>query len=95
MGSVFARPPATAELGGLDGFKLGLDPEAGIDLRDVEFEPPAVICLGAEREGLGAVPGLHATARVPMRPGGPESLNVAAAAAMALYEVTNRMARRG
>ena len=94
MGSVFARPPATAELGDLGGFKLGLDPGAGIDLGEVELDPPVVICLGAEREGLPASSGLDATARIPMRPDGPQSLNVAAAAAVALHEVANRMADR-
>jgi TrmH family RNA methyltransferase len=95
MGSVFARPPARAELDRLEGFKLGLDARAPADLGEVELEPPVVVCLGAEREGLPSGASLDATARIPMRPDGPESLNVAAAAAMALYEVANRMARRG
>jgi RNA methyltransferase, TrmH family len=94
MGSVFARPPARAELGELHGFRLGRDPSAGIDLGAVELMPPVVICVGAEREGLPAGPGLDATARIPMRPDGPESLNVAAATAVALHEVANRMAAR-
>jgi RNA methyltransferase, TrmH family len=95
MGSVFARPPARAELDGLDGFKLGLDARAPVDVDGVELEPPVVVCVGAEREGLPAGTALDATARVPMRADGPESLNVAAATAVALYEVANRMARRG
>jgi RNA methyltransferase, TrmH family len=95
MGSVFARPPARAELGQMAGFKLGLDPRADVRLREVELKSPVVLCLGGEREGLLADQGLDATARIPIRAGGPESLNVAAAAAVALYEVANRMARRG
>jgi TrmH family RNA methyltransferase len=95
MGSVFARPPARAELGALDGYKLALDAHAGAELGDVELEPPVVVCLGSEREGLPAGQEPHATVRIPMRPDGPESLNVAAVAAVALYEVANRMARRG
>jgi tRNA G18 (ribose-2'-O)-methylase SpoU len=56
---------------------------------------PVVLCLGAEREGLpaevlGAADGV---ARIPLRPGGPESLNVAMAAAVALYELGNRILR--
>ena len=48
-----------------------------------------VLCLGAERDGLpaeivAAPPSM--AARIPLRPDGPESLNVAAAAAVALYE---------
>jgi len=96
MGSVFARPPARAALAELDGFKLALDGGAGTTLADVELGTPLILCLGAEREGLPAdvAARAEATARIPMRPDGPQSLNVAAAAAMALYEVANRMAGR-
>jgi TrmH family RNA methyltransferase len=94
MGSVFPRPPARGDLADLAGFKLGLDPRAGVDLREVALESPVVVCLGAEREGLPPAGELDATARIPMRPDGPESLNVAAAAAVALHEVANRMAGR-
>jgi TrmH family RNA methyltransferase len=96
MGSVFARPPARAGLADLDGLKLALDPRAPEALHEAELTMPVTICLGAEREGLPAeVESLAGgTARIPMRVGGPESLNVAAAAAVALYEVANRMAYR-
>ena len=60
----------------------------------MELAPPVVLCLGAERDGLPAGVELDAAARIPMRPDGPESLNVAIAAAVALYEVGNRMAGR-
>jgi RNA methyltransferase, TrmH family len=94
MGSVFARPPAMAELGRLEGRKLALTGRAERSLGEVEVEPPVVICLGAEREGLSAEVelGADASARIPMRTDGPDSLNVAIAAAVALYEVANRMA---
>ncbi len=96
MGSVFARPPARAALGEVEGFKLALDGDAGSVLGEVELGTPLVLCLGAEREGLpaDAAAGVDATARIPMRPDAPESLNVAGAAAVALYEVANRMADR-
>jgi TrmH family RNA methyltransferase len=96
MGSVFARPPARAGLADLDGLKLALDPRAPEALHEAELTMPVTICLGAEREGLPAeVESLAGgTARIPMRVGGAESLNVAAAAAVALYEVANRMADR-
>ena len=96
MGSIFARPPARANLAELDGTKVALDPGATSALDDVPVSPPAVICLGAEREGLPADAGAQADARVriPMRPDGPDSLNVALAAAVALFEVANRMAGR-
>jgi TrmH family RNA methyltransferase len=97
MGSVLARPPARAALGELAGGKLALDGRADAPLAEVEVEPPVVICVGAEREGLppelsGAV---DASARIPMRPDGPDSLNVAMAATVALYELGRRMPGHG
>jgi TrmH family RNA methyltransferase len=94
MGSIFARPPARAMLADLGARTLALIPEAEATLAEVELEPPLVLCLGAEREGLPAdVTGAaDAVARIPLRPDGPDSLNVAMAATVALYEVANRMA---
>jgi RNA methyltransferase, TrmH family len=94
MGSVFARPPARAELAGLTGTKLALDAGAPTSLADLEVQPPVVICLGAEREGLPTEleSGADARARIPMRPDGPDSLNVAMAATVALYDLGHRMA---
>ena len=96
MGSVLTRPPARAELAELTGAKLALDGRAEAPLEEVEVEPPVVVCLGAERAGLPAeLVGLAAaTARIPMRAGGPESLNVAIAAAVALYELRRRFPPR-
>jgi TrmH family RNA methyltransferase len=92
MGSLFTRPPARAELSELAGAKLALDGRAAASLAEVELEPPLVVCLGAERSGLPdeVVAQAAATARIPMRSGGPESLNVAIAAAVALYELGRR-----
>jgi TrmH family RNA methyltransferase len=87
MGSIFARPPARAEAPA--GNVIGLDPRAGRELAEVEVPAPAVLVLGSEREGLP--PGIPA-ARIPIQPGGPESLNVAAAAAIGLHELQRRMA---
>jgi TrmH family RNA methyltransferase len=94
MGSVFARPPARAELAGLTGTKLALDGRASTSLADLEVQPPVVICLGAEREGLPMEleSGADARVRIPMRPDGPDSLNVAMAATVALYDLGHRMA---
>jgi TrmH family RNA methyltransferase len=96
MGSVLTRPPARAELAELTGAKLALDGRAEAPLEEVEVEPPVVVCLGAERAGLPAeLVGLAAaTARIPIRAGGPESLNVAIAAAVALYELRRRFPPR-
>lgn len=90
MGSLFARPPARAAAGALAGTLVGLDAHAGRELREVEARPPLVVCLGAEREGLP--PELPRAARIPLRPDGPDSLNVAMAATVALYDLGNRMA---
>ncbi len=96
MGSLFARPPGRAEPASLEGTLIALDPHADATLAEVEpGEGPVVVCLGAEREGL---PGellerASVRARIPLRGDGPESLNVAMAATVALYELANRMAR--
>ena len=97
MGSVFARPPARAELGEVTAAKLALDGRADATLAEVEIEPPVVICLGAERDGLppAVSASVDASARIPMRPDGPDSLNVAMAATVALYELGRRMPAHG
>lgn len=96
MGSAFARPPARARLDALEGTVVALDQRAEVELGDLRFEPPVVLCLGAERTGLprGALAPASVRARIGMRPGGPESLNVAVAAAIALHQAAIRMAPR-
>jgi TrmH family RNA methyltransferase len=86
MGSIFARPPARAELDELAGHTLALDPAAERTLGEVEWGMPVVLCLGSERGSLP--PGLE-TARIPVHG---DSLNVAMAATIALYEAALRMA---
>ena len=87
MGSLFARPPARSELADLTANKLALSARGRRTLHEVDIAAPLVLCLGAERAGL---PGeLEAeSVRIPVRS---ESLNVAMAATVALYEVANRM----
>jgi TrmH family RNA methyltransferase len=91
MGSVFARPPARGEPAH-GATVLGLDPHAERALADAVVEPPVVLALGAEREGLPAGLGGE-RARIELRPDGPESLNVAAAAAIALHDLSHRITR--
>jgi RNA methyltransferase, TrmH family len=94
MGSIFARPPARAALEDLPGRRLALDSGRGEELGEIRLgDGPVVLCLGAEREGLPAevLDAADAVARIPLRPGGPDSLNVAMAATVALYEVERRM----
>jgi TrmH family RNA methyltransferase len=89
MGSIFDRPPARAALNELDGQRVALSATAERELRDVDVTRPAVLVLGSER---GALPeGLDAV-RIPVHA---DSLNVAMAASVALYEVANRMAADG
>jgi RNA methyltransferase, TrmH family len=94
MGSLFARPPARAGWNQLAGRRVALHPEAERALGQLEPSPPVVLCLGAEREGLP--PELLEQAdervRIALREDGPESLNVAMAATVALHEVATRMA---
>jgi TrmH family RNA methyltransferase len=96
MGSIFARPPARATLTDLPGVKVALEAGAETPLPDLEARPPVVVCLGAERAGLPAELSaiIDASARIPMRSDGPDSLNVAMAATVALYELGTRMAAR-
>jgi TrmH family RNA methyltransferase len=97
MGSTFARPPAKAAFGALAGRKVALVARGGTPLPEVDAEPPVVLCLGAEREGLPAELEAAADARatIPLRADGPDSLNVAMAATVALYDVATRMAAHG
>jgi TrmH family RNA methyltransferase len=89
MGSLFARPPARAEFGELSGTRVALDSRAAQPLG--EAPTPAVLCLGGEREGLPGelIEQAEQTARIPLREDGPESLNVAAAAAIGLHRIAS------
>ena len=95
MGSIFARPPAQTGFGELIGTTIALDAraEAKLGADSLVFIPPVVLCVGAEREGLP--PELAASAdltvAIPLRQGGPDSLNAAMAATVGLYELANRI----
>jgi RNA methyltransferase, TrmH family len=89
MGSIFERSPARAKLDDLDGHKIALDAGAAQELREVQLAKPLVLVLGSER---GALPDGLQRARIPVHA---DSLNVAMAASVALYEVANRMAADG
>jgi RNA methyltransferase, TrmH family len=93
MGSAFARPPARSGFGELEGRTVALVPHGAPALWELDAERPVVLCLGAERHGLPSevVERCSTRASVPVRPGGPDSLNVAMAATVGLYEL-NRMA---
>ncbi len=87
MGSIFERPPARATLEELDGRKVALDANVERRLGDVGVTPPVVLVMGSER---GELPEGVERVSIPVHA---DSLNVAMAATVALYEVALRMAR--
>ncbi len=95
MGSVFARPPARSPFGELIGAKVALDAGAKTKLGTgpLAVAAPLVLCVGAEREGLPAdlAAAADLAVAIPLRDGGPESLNAAMAATVGLYELANRI----
>jgi 23S rRNA (guanosine2251-2'-O)-methyltransferase len=80
---------ALEELSGLGWRAVGLAGEGERDLAHALDGTPTVLVLGSEGEGLRRLVSEHCDelARIPM-PGGFESLNVSAAAAVALYEAS-------
>ena len=80
---------AIDELGKLGWRAVGLAGEADRGLDQVLDGSPTVLVLGSEGEGLRRLVAEHCDelAKIPM-PGGFESLNVSAAAAIALYEAS-------
>lgn len=85
-GALFRVP-----LGGAEGRRVGLVAHGGQPLSEVEFAEPTVFVLGAERHGLpqDVAESCDELATVET-PGPAESLNVAAAGAIALYEWSRR-----
>ncbi len=90
-GAIFHVPLAGFE--DAPGRRIALVAHGGKPLRDVELAEPLTFVLGAEREGLPAdvVASCDEVATIPI-PGQVESLNVAATAAIALYESSRRAA---
>jgi TrmH family RNA methyltransferase len=89
MGSVFAQPPARGELGETPAPRAALVAHGGAGLE--ALAGAATLCLGAEREGLPAevLARCEVTATIPLRSRGAESLNVAAAAAIAAQRISS------
>ena len=91
MGSLFRVP-----LSGFDeplGRRIALVPDGGIPLPDLDSEADVVLVLGSERGGLPTevLERCDERASIP-QPGGGDSLNVALAGAIALYELARREA---
>jgi RNA methyltransferase, TrmH family len=87
MGAVFRVP-----LSGFDepaGRRVALVPNDGNPLPELRAEGDVVLVLGAEREGLPREVLERCDERVSIpQPGGGESLNVAMAGAIALYQLS-------
>jgi TrmH family RNA methyltransferase len=83
MGSIFARPPAKAAVGATPAPRAALVAHGAGGL-DEALAGAATLCLGAEREGLpdDVLAACASTATIQLA-GAAESLNVAAAAAIA------------
>ena len=91
MGSMFARPPARAErLDELPGTRVALDAEASTTCATSTLDAAARARASAP-SGRGLPDGAGAPARCGFRCA-TDSLNVAMAATVALYEVAHRMA---
>jgi TrmH family RNA methyltransferase len=89
MGSIFAQSLARAEVAETPAPRVALVAHGGEDLSTVEGA--ATLCLGAEREGLPeeVLAACEARATIPLRPGGAESLNVAAVAAICAERISS------
>lgn len=85
-GALFRVP-----LGPAEGVRVGLVARGGRPLSEVELSAPTVFLLGAERGGLSTEVQRTCDELVTIpTPGPAESLNVAAAGAIALYEWSRR-----
>ncbi|HEY3191823.1 MAG TPA: RNA methyltransferase [Solirubrobacterales bacterium] len=88
MGAVFAEPLLRATVEATPGPRAALVAHGGDRLE--ALEGAATVCLGAEREGLPAqvLEASDVQVTIPLRDGA-ESLNVAAAAAIALHRIAS------
>jgi len=89
MGALFRVP--LVEFDEAAGRRVALVAHGGEPLHEVDLSGEVTFVLGSEREGLPAdvAASCDAQATIPVEPG-TESLNVAAAAALALYERRRR-----
>jgi len=92
MGSVFSQPVAKAGIAETPEPRIAMLASGGA--RPAAHATPVTLCLGSEREGLSA-PVLKECSQswtIPLRDTGPESLNVAAAAAIACERISSPLA---
>jgi TrmH family RNA methyltransferase len=88
MGAIFTQPVARGDIEVTPEPRAALLAHGGADL--AELGAPATLCLGAEREGLPdeVLEGCETNVTIPVRDGA-ESLNVAAAAAIAFQRIAS------
>jgi TrmH family RNA methyltransferase len=89
MGSIFSRPPTKADFTATPEPRVALVAHGGQKLDTLVGA--ATVCLGAERDGLPdeVLAGCERKVTIPLRGGGPDSLNVAAAAAIAAQRISS------
>lgn len=89
MGSIFGQPLLRAGVGETPAPRAALLARGGAGL--AALAPAATLCLGAERRGLPdeVLASCEIEATIPLRPGAAESLNVAAAAAIAAERLSS------
>jgi TrmH family RNA methyltransferase len=90
MGAVFTVP--TSGFDEPPGKRVALVPRGGVPLPELELDGDIVFVLGAERDGLPTevLARCDVQASIP-QPGDAESLNVAMAGTIALYERSRRL----
>lgn len=89
MGSIFSQPPTRAGIDATQSPRVALVAHGGQELDTLAGA--ATVCLGAERNGLPdeVLAACERKVTIPLREGGPESLNVAAAAAIAAQRLSS------
>jgi RNA methyltransferase, TrmH family len=87
MGAIFRAP--TCSLDDAPGRRIALVPRGGTPLPELSLDGPTLLLLGAEREGLPPGIDVDDRATIPQVPAA-ESLNVAMAGTIALYELARR-----
>jgi TrmH family RNA methyltransferase len=89
MGSIFGQPLARAAVGETPAPRAALVAHGGEGL--AALDGAATLCLGAEREGLpdDVLAACETRVTIALHPGGAESLNVAAAAAIACERISS------
>jgi TrmH family RNA methyltransferase len=94
MGSVFSQPLLKAGLGATPEPRIAMVAAGGAS--PGPHDSPLTLCLGSEREGISRAVLNHCetTWTVQLRADGPESLNVAAAAAIACERISSRSSQQ-